>query len=536
MSSKAKNWICPVLVFLAGLSWALVPCYLYFVDSIGYLNSFYNGKLSHLLYHPYHPLFPGLWRLIWTVSDAKESPTNTLREGAIMVSFFSGLGLLATFLWGRKIGLSSIESLLGALALGGLGAWAYFSNNWACYIPAISLMLSAFLLVVADHLADNDNLRSKNRHLLWCYGGGILLGLSTGFHILTILALPGLVFILWSKSRDLYRSGVFIIGYMTAVILIWLTAAHGYKSLPGNIGLLGWLSSSYGANAMWWGPFNFLLQLNADYIGIRKVLFMGVFPSELGPGMLQEMSIIKIAGCIFALGGLGLFFFNALFHGIKTIEVLRRKGFIRLRWGLLSIWLPLAIYSSIYVAYHSHYRLFAWAIFWWLLLLIYANIQDIKWRRLGFIALLIFVVGMWSHNIFAGPLRWGSWTNNPYLVEVSMINETPYKSAPAILDSDPMSYARVQHLMLFRGGAYSATVYEIKMHHSDSVYTDPQLKTHYIWVTDTAMKELGWEIDMDGNIVSENELFRIKGLEIGKLKVKMNLNTPLGFIYLLSCD
>ena len=523
----------------------VIPCFLYFDDPIAYLNSFYNVKLPHLLYHPYHPLLPGLWRLIWTVDDVKGNPINTLREGAIMVSFFGGLGLLVTYLWGRKIGLSSIESLLGALALGGLGAWAYFSNNWACFIPAISLMLSAFLIVAGNYLAHNENLKSRNKHLLGCYGGGILLGLSTGFHILTIFALPGLLFIIWGKTRNLYRLFIFIIGYLTLVLLIWLTVAHGYKSLPGNIGLWGWLSSSYGANIMWWGPFNLLLQLNTAYIGIGSVLFMGVFPSEWGLGMLQEirspnhinwLSIIKIAGCIVALGGLGLFFFNALFHGIKTNEVLRRKGGIRLRWGLFLIWLPLAIYSSIYVAYHSHYRLFAWAIFWWLLLLIYANIQDVKWRRLGFIALLIFVVGLWSHNSIAGPLRWSNWSNNPYLVEVSMINETPYKSAPAILDSDPMSFARAQYLMLFRGGAYSATVYSIQMHHSDNAYTDPQLKTHYIWVTDAAMKELGWEIDKDGNIVSENELFRIKGLEIKKMKVILNLHTPLGPIYSLSCD
>jgi len=545
MGKSLNDILYSLLAFCLGLIWAFIPSYEYFIDAVSYLRSFYNPNYAHLLIHPYHPIFPGLWMIMWSVNDVMQKPESLLRAGAMAISIFSGLGLWATYRWGRILRLSIFESLLGAMALGGIGAWAYFSNQWACYIPGISLMLIGFLIIAGEELKHIGDTKDGKNRLIRYYAGGLMLGLSASFHLLTILALPGFFAILCRRWGGIIRLITFLTGFLTAILIVWGLGALEYRHLTGSGGFSSWVSSSYGINRNFWGPFNILLQLNASYIGNVKVLFLGFFSSEWGLGILEQLNqpgwnriwvLLEATGCIIGMFGFVVFIISCLGGWIKSRDISRKERMRGKLFGLFIIWLVLAIFSSFYVAYHSHYRLFAWAVMWWLILGIYADISVNRCKGLRMVSLIMIVVGLWGHNLIAGPLHWADRNNNPYIVEANMINETSYGSVPAIVESGSTGFARENYLSLFRRSAYCANMETIRLRKNRDVFPSGELSKQYIWVTGQALVELRWDIRENKRIVTDKTSFNIKGIRIDGLTVKMDLETPLGMVYLLKWE
>jgi hypothetical protein len=541
MFSGISDKFVALIAFLIGLSWAIVPNYRYFVDAIGYLNSFHDTRKTFLLWHPYHPLFPGLWKWVWSVNNVLSDPYAVLRSGGLAVSFFGGLGLWATYSWGRKMGLGKMVSLLGTAVLGGIGAWGYFSSVWACYIPSISLMLTAFLIVAGDGVNAKSGNKSIGFPVYRSILAGILLGLAASFHILAIFAIPGFLLVLNIQGRRVKHWFGFIFGFLVIVFIVWGYGGREYARLSGIPGIFNWVTSSYGADPRFWGPKNYLLFLHASYAGNSRTLFMGFFESEWlrslaerfatpeGPGW-QE--IIELIGLVIGVTGI-LFLIGSLFYSAISRGNIPHKNIIPIQWGLIVTWLLLAGFSSIYVVYLSHYRLFAWAILWWLLLLLCGRFISGNSRQIIIIALLITAMGLWSHNLIAGPHRWGERGGNPYLVEVSQIGKTQFKLSPAIFESDSTGFARFNYMMLFRGGCYAERL--DKVIREDAKYLIPQLESKgSFWISEEAIRELGWHVTGDGKVRSDNRMLRLSTVEFDQLSAILRIETPIGNIYLLS--
>jgi len=541
-SRNADRWVAG-LAFLLGIVWIVVPNYLYYIDAVGYLTAFLKPGRYIYLWHIYHPLFPGLWMWVFTPQDVIQDPHGALRIGGAMISVFSGLGLWATYRWARTIGLPIAESLLGAAVLGGFGAWVYFANQWASFIPAISLILISFLIVATGYTTDKDGSGGKMPSGLMAGAAGILLGLATGFHGQSILVLPGLLITLCSSRGWLKRWLWLIVGYSATVVIIWWFGAREYWRFSGGGDFAYWMETGYGMKERYWGPFHYLLILKASYLGNGRVLFAGLFPGNWSPGLIESIrthglsnwkDFIQAAGCVFVLIGVALSliagFSNTKEPGRSKLDI-----FASLKWGLFAAWLPLAVFSSFYSIYTARHRLFAWAILLWLLLMFYHRLAAGTRRRLGLISLVLIVVGLWGHNIIAGPFYSSIQENNRFLNEAEMIIGTPDGAVPIILESDFTGVERCMYFRLLRPESFNDIVDNTAGGRSGKLLAYVE-QTRRFWISGQAIEELGWEVTSAGEFSTGETGFQVGNDILPEPMIIESISTPVGNVYLLGWE
>ncbi len=182
--------------------------------------------------------------------------------------------------------------------------------------------------------------------------------------------------------------------------------------------------------------------------------------------------------------------------------------------------------------FHAHYRLFAVAVFWWMMIVIIGTYTKSTGRRFIKYALVLMVIGLWSYNIIVGPARWWREETNPYLVEAEMVLDESSGYAPAILESSITGFARTQYLVLFRRQAYAEMTDKLRGKRLDMLLKGLD-EFGALWVSDEALKEMNYLIDASGDISGSSESRTFRGLSLAGLKAKSFIESPLGKLYLV---
>jgi hypothetical protein len=405
-------------------------------------------------------------------------------------------------------------------------------------------MLAAFLVIATGyHSNASASIHSKPVGLRSAAAAGVIFGLAAGFHIQTMLALPGFIIALSRQRGRVKRWIYFLAAYFIVIALIWWTGGKEFKRLSGAKEFSEWFLTSYGTEEKYWTSFHPLVLPQAFYIGNTRTIFIGLISNFGGDGLFENVKahgwsgwrdVISAAGCAAVFAGIMLSLI-AGFSRSANGKSLMQGSPGSIQWGLFTAWLPMAVFSSIFVAYRTHYRLFAWAFFVWLLLMLYSGIVDSRRRRMGFIALVLIMIGLWAHNLVTGPFRWGERGSNYYLAEVKLISESDYGSSPVVLESDFTGFDRAMYLRLFRPGGFAELADRVKGRHMGRLIREVESTGHF-WITGQALEELGWAISDSGELLTGDNGLRVGSEVLPPPVAVSSFRSELGVVYLLGWE
>jgi hypothetical protein len=154
---------------------------------------------------------------------------------------------------------------------------------------------------------------------------------------------------------------------------------------------------------------------------------------------------------------------------------------------------------------------------------------------LGLLGLALIGVGLWGHNIAAGPIEWSNWESNQFLVEAVQIRESEGGTSPVILGSGYKGFERAMYLRLFRGGRFAEIAQRIEGRQFEYLLLELSMSNSF-WVTDGALKEFGWEITDSGELITDEVGPKWIDAALSELRIIMKIETPLGYLYLLGWE
>jgi hypothetical protein len=151
-----------------------------------------SGDLAPL-FHRYHVLYLPLVAAAETVSRRLGLELDPLTLMQLLNAPFAAGAVALYYRMARASGLDGLPSMTLSLLLGGgFGFW-YYATTGEPYPISIFFLLLAFLSAVRE---------TGRRSWARSFVPGVWLGLAAGFHGTCLLALPGLVVLIWPRRSD----------------------------------------------------------------------------------------------------------------------------------------------------------------------------------------------------------------------------------------------------------------------------------------------------------------------------------------------
>jgi hypothetical protein len=274
-----------VLLLFPLAAYLAFPTRNYYWDGIGFAIEIEKKFPPAALAHPSHLIYElwGAW--LYKLSDLAGVPIRSLYLMQIANCLLAGLAVVLLYQCLRLKGWSSEHGLVAAWMFGFSATWWKFATDADAYVPAIVLLLCAYILIL------NGN-----------PGTVIVAGLAHAaamlFHELAILFLPVAIVLLWKRRS-------FMLAYC-ALVLAPVAAAYAWAytvTFPdGSVGgFLGWVTSHSADSAFSFHP---LRDIGYTLRGTLRLFFGG----RLSDVVRNPLS--AAAGVLLACA-LGAFFFYA---------------------------------------------------------------------------------------------------------------------------------------------------------------------------------------------------------------------------------
>lgn len=303
----------PLAMYLA------FPTRNFYWDGVGFAIAIEKNFSFAALAHPNHLIYAiwGAW--LYDASDWIGLPIRALYLMQAANCVLAGLGVMLLYRCLRIQGWSSEHGLIGALGFGFSATWWKFATDADAYIPAIVLLLCAYLWLQGER---------------WIWLAALAQAGAMLFHELAILFLPVALLMLWKRR-------VWALIY-TGLALGPVVAAYAwvYRTAQPSGGFWAWLTSHSSDSGF---SFNPLRDLVYTLRGTLRLFFGGRLPDVV------HNPLSALAGVLLA---------SAL------------AGFLYYAWRALPLrWTPppvaLLCWAAVYLAFlffwmpqNTFYRLF----------------------------------------------------------------------------------------------------------------------------------------------------------------------------------
>jgi hypothetical protein len=334
----------------------------FYWDGVGFAIEIEKNFAPSMLVHPNHLIYElwGAW--LYDFCDWIGLPIRALYLMQAANCLLAGLAVLLLYRCLRIKGWSSEQGLIAAWTFGFSATWWKFATDANAYIPAIFLLLCAYLLLILE-----------DSRLIWLAGlaqAGAML-----FHELAIFFLPVAMLLLWK------RRALLITYCATALTPVAIAYVWAYQAAHPPEGFFLW-STSHSSDSGF--SFNPLKNVGYTLRGTLRLFFGGRVPDVV------RNPLSAVAGVLLACAVIAFLFY-----------AWRAR---RLRWSSPPV--ALLLWASVYVAFlffwmpqNTFYRLFYLAP---LVLILVTALEDApKVHRAGF--LFAAVLLLWNFVFLTYP-------------------------------------------------------------------------------------------------------------------------------------
>lgn len=359
------------LLLLPLAAYAIFPTRNFYWDGVATAIEIEKNFEPSALVHPNHLIY-GLWGAwLYDLSDWLGFPIRALYLMQAANCLLAGLAVLLLYRCLRVKGCSIEPGLIAAMTFGFSATWWKFATDADAYIPALFLLLCAYLLLQTER---------------WVWLAAFAHAGAMLFHELAILFLPVAVLMLWKRRIRLLMYSCLALGPVLAAY-VW-----AYQAANPPEGFFAWVTSHSSDSGFSFNPIR-----DAAYTlrGTLRLFFGGRLPDVV-------RNPLSVAACILLAAALTAF----------AIYAWRARA---LRWKSPPV--ALLVWVVVYVAFlffwmpqNTFYRLFYLAP---LVLILVMSLDDApKVRQAGFsfaaVLLLwnfVFLTYPESRPGFNAPLR-----------------------------------------------------------------------------------------------------------------------------------
>jgi hypothetical protein len=359
------------LLFLPLAAYLAFPTRNFYWDGVSFAIEIEKNYPPSALVHPNHLIYQlwGAW--LYDFSDWLGWPVRSLYLMQIANCLLAGLAVLLLYRCLRINGWSSEHGVMGALTFGFSATWWKFATDADAYIPAVVLLLCAYVLL-------------ERPKLIWL--AGLAHAAAMLFHELAIFFLPVAVLLLWKRRW-------MMVAYCAAALAPVAAAyAWAYQAAEPPEDFLGWVTSHSADSAF---SFNPLRDAAYTLRGTLRLFFGGRLP-DVVRNPVSAAAAVLLACAVIAF----------VFHAWRARPW---------RWSPPPV--AFLLWVSVYVAFlffwmpqNTFYRLFYLAP---LVLTLVMSLDDavrIHWAGLSFAAVLllsnfVFLTYPESRAEFNAPLR-----------------------------------------------------------------------------------------------------------------------------------
>jgi hypothetical protein len=343
----------------------------FYWDGVGFAIEIEKNYPPSMLVHPNHLIYElwGAW--LYDLSDWIGLPIRALYLMQVANCLLAGLAVILLYRCLRIQGWSAEHGLIAAWTFGFSATWWKFATDADAYIPAIFLLLCAYLLL-------------HHSRMLWI--AGLAQAAAMLFHELAIFFLPVAVLLLWKRRSAI---AAYCAEALTPVAVAYVWA---YRSAPRPVGFLRWVTAHSSDSGFSFNPFK-----NVGYTlrGTLRLFFGGRLPDVVH-------DLLSGAACVLLVGAL-----------IALVIYSRRA--LPLRWQSRPV--VLLSWLSVYVAFlffwmpqNTFYRLFYLAPLVLMLVMALADTPQAHRAGFAFTAVLllwnfVFLTYPESRDEFNAPLR-----------------------------------------------------------------------------------------------------------------------------------
>ncbi len=211
--------LAPLAAYLA------FPTRNFYWDGVGFAIEIEKNYPPSALVHPSHLIYElwGAW--LYDFSDWLGYPIRALYLMQIANCILAGLAVILLYRCLRVKGWSTEQGVIAALVFGFSATWWKFAADADAYIPAILLLLCAYLL-----LQDSR----------WMWVAGLAQAAAMLFHELAIFFLPVALLVLWQRRA----SKAALAAYCTeALVPVAVAYVWAYQAAQPPEGFFAWLTS-----------------------------------------------------------------------------------------------------------------------------------------------------------------------------------------------------------------------------------------------------------------------------------------------------
>jgi len=302
------------------LFYLFLPTRNFYWDGLAFAIEIEKRKSVAALLSPSHLVYMLCGDWLYRLADVLGIHTRALFLLQTANSVLAGLCVLLLYTALRQGGVAEWSSMIAALALGFSATWWKFAADANAYIPAICLLLCAYLLL--------NNSR-------WVILAGLAHVGAMLFHELAIFFLPVALIRL---GKDRRGAAIYLTASLTPVAgVYWL--AYKIAAPPG--GFLAWITTHSPDSGFWFHPLD---DLALTIRGTLRLFFGGKL-ADLPAGPWFKVAVVLLAGTAVA-------FLLFLWRALRRVK-------------LQSPPRPLIFWTGVYLAFlffwmpqNTFYRLF----------------------------------------------------------------------------------------------------------------------------------------------------------------------------------
>lgn len=252
------------LLLLPLAAYVVWPTRNFYWDGVSFAIEIEKNYPPSALIHPNHLIYElwGAW--LYDLWDWIGLPIRSLYLMQVANCLLAGLAVMLLYRCLRVKGWSSESGLIAALTFGFSATWWKFATDANAYIPAIFLLLCAYLLL-------------EDSRMLWL--AGLAQAAAMLFHELAIFFLPVALLLLWKRRSSIAASFAIMAVYCAealapvAVAYVW-----AYRAAHPPQRFLAWVTSHSSDSGF---SFNPIRDLVYTVRGTLRLFFGGRLPDAV---------------------------------------------------------------------------------------------------------------------------------------------------------------------------------------------------------------------------------------------------------------
>jgi hypothetical protein len=303
-----------VLLFLPLAAYLAFPTRNYYWDGVAFAIEIEKNFEPPALVHPNHLIYALFGAWLYDLSDWIGLPIRSLYLMQAANCLLAGLAVILLYRCLRVQGWSGEHGIMAALIFGFSATWWKFATDANAYIPAIFLLLCAYLL-----LEDSR----------WMWLAGLAQAGAMLFHELSIFFLPIALIVLWKRRASVAAILIYCAEALGPVAIAY---AWAYRAAHPPEGFVQWLTSHSSDSGF---SFNPLRDAVYTLRGTLRLFFGGRWPDVV-------RNPLSLAAC--ALLACALLAF--LFYAWRALPLRTQSPPVALLWwcgvyvAFLFFWMP----------------------------------------------------------------------------------------------------------------------------------------------------------------------------------------------------